>query len=594
MKRIIATLLLLASSLFSLASAQEIPDCRIATCEICNERFDQDMARNRILTFAGVTAEFPTTDMTAKDFRDYDPNAGATYDATETGTVPATPYQVETKWKPLRNFGVTVTVGGNARTLVRLGTEASGQVGVDFSQGLFSFHSSDAAGSYSIAYRGVGAVVSATDLNILQANMIAEQVYVRTAVVGPASATDNAAARFNLTTGKLVQDSLLIIADNGNTSTVGTLTGSNISGTNSGDVSLNSAANSILSLSTQEIGLDTQTANYVWAGPTSGGAATPTFRALVNGDLAQINEVPQGWTFNAATLGNSPFIASNLWAVSNGDYVKVGVFSTGVEADSGSDTNDWQVLAVANSTSNAYDFRLAATSGGTMVTTATSPLSINTATGNLTLSTVPIANGGTNSTATPTAGGIAYGTGTAYAFTSAITADAVVKGNGASAPAASTTLFAGSTPKAVSSVDVWMSAVADGVPAVGNTWEPDDTRLYDTTGGNSVFFGLSSRLRPGTIISHVLVTYGVGANGDDFVNHVMQRRDASSAASAWADLYTEQNLTTASSPALSTYSIPSPITIAAGYVYRIKVTTTVGATSASLYDVGVRTTERAL
>jgi hypothetical protein len=48
--------------------------------------------------------------------------------------------------------------------------------------------------------------------------------------------------------------------------------------------------------------------------------------------------------------------------------------------------------------------------------------------------TLPIANGGTNATATPTAGGAAYGTGTAYAFTSAGTAGQVLISNGASAP----------------------------------------------------------------------------------------------------------------------------------------------------------------
>jgi len=48
--------------------------------------------------------------------------------------------------------------------------------------------------------------------------------------------------------------------------------------------------------------------------------------------------------------------------------------------------------------------------------------------------TLPIANGGTNSTATATAGGAAYGTGTAYAFTSAGTAGQVLISNGASAP----------------------------------------------------------------------------------------------------------------------------------------------------------------
>jgi hypothetical protein len=45
-----------------------------------------------------------------------------------------------------------------------------------------------------------------------------------------------------------------------------------------------------------------------------------------------------------------------------------------------------------------------------------------------------IANGGTNSTATPTAGAVAYGTGTAYAFSTAGTAGQVLQSNGTSAP----------------------------------------------------------------------------------------------------------------------------------------------------------------
>jgi hypothetical protein len=55
-------------------------------------------------------------------------------------------------------------------------------------------------------------------------------------------------------------------------------------------VTLSTAAgNNLLSLSTQEIGLDTQTANYVFAGPTTGGAATPAFRALVAGDIPDLS-----------------------------------------------------------------------------------------------------------------------------------------------------------------------------------------------------------------------------------------------------------------------------------------------------------------
>jgi hypothetical protein len=63
-------------------------------------------------------------------------------------------------------------------------------------------------------------------------------------------------------------------------------------------------------------------------------------------------------------------------------------------------------------------------------------------------STIAIAYGGTNSTATPSAGGIAYGTGTAYAITSAGTSGQLLTSNGISAPtwtdgvtASSTTTF---------------------------------------------------------------------------------------------------------------------------------------------------------
>ena len=48
--------------------------------------------------------------------------------------------------------------------------------------------------------------------------------------------------------------------------------------------------------------------------------------------------------------------------------------------------------------------------------------------------TLPVANGGTNATATPTAGAVAYGSGTAYAFTAAGTAGQVLISAGAGTP----------------------------------------------------------------------------------------------------------------------------------------------------------------
>ena len=52
-------------------------------------------------------------------------------------------------------------------------------------------------------------------------------------------------------------------------------------------VTLDANADTILSLNVQELGLDTQAANTVWAGPASGAAAVPAFRALASGDLPQ-------------------------------------------------------------------------------------------------------------------------------------------------------------------------------------------------------------------------------------------------------------------------------------------------------------------
>ncbi|OQA16990.1 MAG: hypothetical protein BWY63_02557 [Chloroflexi bacterium ADurb.Bin360] len=51
-------------------------------------------------------------------------------------------------------------------------------------------------------------------------------------------------------------------------------------------VTLNAAADTLLSLSGQQLGVDAQAANMVYAGPASGVAATPTFRALGASDLA--------------------------------------------------------------------------------------------------------------------------------------------------------------------------------------------------------------------------------------------------------------------------------------------------------------------
>ena len=78
----------------------------------------------------------------------------------------------------------------------------------------------------------------------------------------------------------------------------------------------------------------------------------------------------------------------------------------------------------------------ASTGGVTSFSAGTTGLTPNTATtGAITLAgTLAIANGGTNSSSTPTAGAVAYGTGSAYSFTAAGTSGQILQSNGSSAP----------------------------------------------------------------------------------------------------------------------------------------------------------------
>ena len=66
--------------------------------------------------------------------------------------------------------------------------------------------------------------------------------------------------------------------------------------------------------------------------------------------------------------------------------------------------------------------------------TSANSTSIAIAASQVTSGTLAVAQGGTNGSAAPTAGAVAYGTGTAYAFTSAGTAGQVLLSNGSSAP----------------------------------------------------------------------------------------------------------------------------------------------------------------
>ena len=199
---------------------------------------------------------------------------------------------------------------------------------------------------------------------------------------------------------------------------------------------------------------------------SSTAAATPVAGNLVNGELA-IN-ITDGKLFYKDNLGAVKVIAgTGGTGVVAGSNTQVQYNNNGVFGASSNLTfNGTTLTANTLSLTNA----LAATSGGTgfasyavgdllyaSTTTALSKLA-DVATGNALISggvgvapswgkigltthvsgTLPIANGGTNSTATPTNGGISYGTGTAFAFSAAGTSGQILTSAGAAAPTWST------------------------------------------------------------------------------------------------------------------------------------------------------------
>jgi hypothetical protein len=170
-------------------------------------------------------------------------------------------------------------------------------------------------------------------------------------------------------------------------------------------------------------------------------AGSLTYIYLINnstlaGTWAKNHFLPSSYDFGAtsANFGGAT-ISDALW---NGTTIGTAYGGTGLTT-----------FAAANNalySTSAGDLAagtLPVAAGGTGATTltgipyanGTSPYTAATTAQALTLiGTVPIANGGTNSTDTATAGGVGYGTGTAHAYTAAGTAGQILTSAGASAP----------------------------------------------------------------------------------------------------------------------------------------------------------------
>lgn len=173
----------------------------------------------------------------------------------------------------------------------------------------------------------------------------------------------------------------------------------------------------------------------------------------LNGANAQIDISPTGTghvhmnptgsgsvQINPTSVGTMDNMTIGATTPKNGSFVDLSV--TGTTSFDGSQGTAGQVLTSAG-TGNTPTWANAAT--GTVTSVAASVPSVFsisgspiTSSGTLAITysgtALPVANGGTNSTATATAGGSAYGTGTAYAVTAAGTSGQILQSNGAAAP----------------------------------------------------------------------------------------------------------------------------------------------------------------
>ena len=130
------------------------------------------------------------------------------------------------------------------------------------------------------------------------------------------------------------------------------------------------------------------------------------------------------------TLNLDSTLTGTTW---NGNTIGVGYGGTGI---TGTPTNGQ--LLIGNGTN--YTLAILTDGAGINITEGSGTITIASTLGasvDLTSEVtgiLPIANGGTNTNATPTAGAISYGTGSAYAFNSAGTAGQVLLSGGAGAP----------------------------------------------------------------------------------------------------------------------------------------------------------------
>ena len=207
----------------------------------------------------------------------------------------------------------------------------------------------------------------------------------------------------------------------------------------------------------------------------STGVLTATGFSGSGAALTSLTAANLSGTIPSAVLGNSNVYIGTTAIALNRTSASINLTGTSIDgsadsANTATTATNATNIAITDNTSSVltyYPVISSATTGNVGATTSSTKFSFVPSTGTLRVSALsltnalPIASGGTNGTSTPTSGAVAYGTGTAYAFTSAGTTGQVLTSQGSSAP-------------------IWTTAGTGTVTSVGGTGTVNGLTLTGT------------------------------------------------------------------------------------------------------------------